>query len=99
MRIITIAALSLSVALSAAQAQERPRQSEPQQRQQTQEIRKAPWKKGGKLPSPRKYADVKDYGARGLKAPPKGQRWVKVDGQYLLIAAATGAIISVASGR
>lgn len=57
------------------------------------------WKKGGKLPSPKSHAEIRDYGKRGLSAPGKGQRWVRVDSQYLLISAATGAILAVSQGR
>ncbi len=35
----------------------------------------------------------------GLRAPARGQRWIKVDDQFLLITAATGLIVGVLAGR
>jgi Ni/Co efflux regulator RcnB len=80
-----------------AQAQEQRPTSQGQQKKVEQQIRKNKWKKGGKLPSPGQRAEFKDYGKHGLRSPGKGQRWVSVDGQYLLITIATGAILSVAN--
>lgn len=38
---------------------------------------------------------VSDYRRYGLRQPPRGYRWQKVDNQYLLTAVATGLIASV----
>ncbi|WP_261642748.1 RcnB family protein [Erwinia mallotivora] len=38
---------------------------------------------------------VNDWQKHGLKAPPPGHRWQNVDGNYVLIAVATGVITSV----
>ncbi|MFK8258473.1 RcnB family protein [Erwinia sp. AnSW2-5] len=38
---------------------------------------------------------VSDWKKRGLKSPPSGHRWMNVDGNYVLIAVATGVIASV----
>ena len=38
---------------------------------------------------------VSDYRARGLRAPPRGYRWQRVDDSYVLAAVATGLIASV----
>jgi Ni/Co efflux regulator RcnB len=38
---------------------------------------------------------VPDYRKHGLKAPPKGHEWRKVDNDYVLIAVTTGIISSV----
>ncbi|MCP1437793.1 Ni/Co efflux regulator RcnB [Erwinia persicina] len=50
-------------------------------------------------PLPEKYRgegyQVNDWHKRGLKAPPAGHRWQNIDGNYVLIAIATGAIVSV----
>jgi Ni/Co efflux regulator RcnB len=54
---------------------------------------KKKWAKGQRLPtayrSSRYYVDHRRY---KLRAPPAGYRWVRVDGEFLLIAAATGLI-------
>lgn len=38
---------------------------------------------------------VDDWRARGLYAPPDGYRWAYIDGNYVLIAVATGVITSI----
>lgn len=38
---------------------------------------------------------VSDWRDRGLPPPPEGQHWAYVDGNYVLIAAATGVITSI----
>ncbi|WP_147196155.1 RcnB family protein [Pantoea sp. MBD-2R] len=50
-------------------------------------------------PLPEKYRgegyQVNDWRKHGLKAPPAGHRWQNIDGNYVLIAVATGVITSV----
>ncbi|MEF3111243.1 RcnB family protein [Raoultella sp. WB_B2P2-3] len=38
---------------------------------------------------------INDWNDRGLPAPPQGQHWSYIDGNYVLIAAATGIITSI----
>ena len=38
---------------------------------------------------------VNDWHARGLREPPRGECWASIDGNYVLIAAATGVITSI----
>lgn len=55
------------------------------------------WAKGQRLD--RAYRDnryyVSDYRRYGLRQPPRGYRWQRVDNQFLLTAVATGLIASV----
>ncbi|MFP1926105.1 RcnB family protein [Lonsdalea quercina] len=50
-------------------------------------------------PAPTRYRGndyrVNDWRARGLRQPPSGQHWAYIDGNYVLIAAATGVITSI----
>ncbi|MEI2266998.1 RcnB family protein [Erwinia sp. CGal63] len=50
-------------------------------------------------PLPEKYRGegyrVDDWRKHGLKAPPAGHRWQNINGDYVLIAVATGVITSV----
>ncbi|WP_434586031.1 RcnB family protein [Klebsiella sp. R390] len=50
-------------------------------------------------PAPEHYRGndyrVNDWNARGLPAPPQGQHWSYIDGNYVLIAAASGIITSI----
>ncbi|ENS00111.1 hypothetical protein C030_02957 [Brucella abortus 85/69] len=47
----------------------------------------------------RRHQEIRDYKRYGLRAPARGQRWIKVDDQFLLITAATGLIVGVLAGR
>lgn len=47
----------------------------------------------------RRHQEIRDYKHYGLRAPGRGQRWIKVDDQYLLITAATGFIAGVLVAR
>jgi Ni/Co efflux regulator RcnB len=38
---------------------------------------------------------VRDWNDRGLPPPPQGQHWSYINGNYVLIAAATGIITSI----
>jgi Ni/Co efflux regulator RcnB len=42
---------------------------------------------------------VQDYGYYGLRAPPRGYRWVYADGNFVLMAVATGLIADVLLNR
>ncbi|MFZ0267359.1 RcnB family protein [Caulobacter sp.] len=55
------------------------------------------WQRGQRLDA--RYRDnryyVSDYRRHGLRAPPRGYRWQRVDDSYILAAVATGLIASV----
>ena len=55
------------------------------------------WQRGQRLDA--RYRDnryyVRDYHRYGLRAPPRGYRWQRVDDSYILAAVATGLIASV----
>ncbi|HYG05198.1 MAG TPA: RcnB family protein [Stenotrophomonas sp.] len=53
------------------------------------------WKQGEFLPADYRGVYVEDYHHHGLRAPPPGHQWRRVDDQYVLIAVATGIITSV----
>lgn len=38
---------------------------------------------------------INDWHQRGLREPPRGEHWAYIDGNYVLIAAATGVITSI----
>lgn len=42
---------------------------------------------------------VDDWHDRGLREPPRGEHWAYIDGNYVLIAAATGVITSLILGN
>lgn len=60
------------------------------------------WHKGGRL-ADHYYRDdrywVRDWHARHLREPPRGHRWLHIDGDYVLAAVATGVITAIVLGR
>jgi Ni/Co efflux regulator RcnB len=52
------------------------------------------WRRGGRIPAQYRSHQyvVSDWRAHHLKAPPRGQQWVQVGGDYVLVAVATGII-------
>lgn len=59
------------------------------------------WHKGNRLPAEyrNKRHVVNDWRARRLSPPPRGHQWVQVDGDYVLMAAATGLIAQIILGN
>lgn len=57
--------------------------------------------KGNRLPAAyrSKQHVVNDWRARRLSPPPRGHQWVKVDNDYVLMAAATGLIAQIILGN
>ncbi|ENV46678.1 hypothetical protein P255_00826 [Acinetobacter brisouii CIP 110357] len=56
------------------------------------------WSRGDRLP-PRYRGDYVDWREHHLPYPPRGHRWVRVNGDYLLIAIATGIITGTILSR
>ena len=56
------------------------------------------WRRGQRLAVNQRRYVVNDWNQRGLRAPPRGYRWVRENnnsGDYLLIAVASGLIASI----
>jgi len=53
------------------------------------------WVRGHRLPYWQRQKIVRDYYHHGLRRPGPGQQWVRVNNDYLLIAAASGIIAGV----
>jgi Ni/Co efflux regulator RcnB len=56
------------------------------------------WRRGQRLAVNQRRYVVNDWNQRGLRAPPRGYRWVRESsnsGDYLLIAVASGLIASI----
>jgi Ni/Co efflux regulator RcnB len=58
------------------------------------------WRRGGRVPPQyRGYEyQVRDWRSHDLPAPPRGHRWVRINGDYVLIAIATGVIAQILLG-
>ncbi|MBC2885470.1 RcnB family protein [Ochrobactrum sp. CM-21-5] len=68
-------------------------------RQDRRDAGRKHWSKGQRYSDWRRHQEVRDYKRHGLRKPGRGQRWVKVDNQYLLITAATGLIAGILAAR
>ena len=64
-------------------------------------VTKHRWNKGHRMSAAerRRMAEVRDYRRYKLSAPPRGQRWVKVDNDFLLVGITSGVIASIIAGR
>jgi Ni/Co efflux regulator RcnB len=62
-------------------------------------IKKQRWSRGHALPSHYRRNYVSDYRRHHLHAPGPGQRWVRVDNQFILINSITGMIAALAAAR
>jgi Ni/Co efflux regulator RcnB len=69
-----------------------PRHYEPQKRRHH-------WKKGQRVSDWKRRPAVRDWHRYDLKRPARGQQWVRVDRDYLLISMATGVVLGVIAGR
>lgn len=58
------------------------------------------WRKGGRVPAQYRGTAyrVNDWRSHDLPAPPRGHRWVRVNGDYVLVAIATGVIAQILLG-
>ena len=58
------------------------------------------WQRGQRLAANQRRFVVNDWNQRGLRAPPRGYRWVRENnnsGDFLLVAVASGLIASILS--
>ncbi|HEY4191737.1 MAG TPA: RcnB family protein [Mesorhizobium sp.] len=55
-------------------------------------VRKQQWKRGQRYSDWRRHQAVSDYNRHGLQRPGRGQEWIKVDNNYLLVGIASGVI-------
>ncbi|HEX5933136.1 MAG TPA: RcnB family protein, partial [Pseudorhizobium sp.] len=59
------------------------------------------WRKGHRMSAAerRQMREVRDYRRYRLSAPPRGQRWVRVDNDFLLVGITSGIIAGIIAGR
>ena len=62
-------------------------------------VKKQRWVRGHALPSHYRRNYVADYHRYHLRAPGPGQRWVRVDNQFILINSLSGMIAALAAAR
>ena len=98
--LIAIAAVSM-LAAPMAQAQQSQSRDHGAQRHRAQRptAARAKFRSGQRYGNWKRHQSVRDFRRHGLRAPGRGQNWIKVDNQYLLISAATGLILGLAAAR
>ncbi len=101
---ILLAATVLAAPMAQAQSRHDDRPSHRMERTVTTKkviIKKHRWDRGQRLSAAerRHMVDRRDYRRHSLREPGRGQRWVRVNNQYLLINAANGIIIGLSNGR
>ena len=57
------------------------------------------WSKGARVSDWQRKPAVRDYKRHGLRKPGKGQQWIKVDNEYLLISLAGGIIAGIVAAH
>ena len=62
-------------------------------------VKRHSWRKGERYSDWRGRPAARDYHHHGLRKPARGQQWVKVDNNYLLMSVATGLILGVAAAH
>ena len=62
-------------------------------------VRHGHWVRGNRVPDWNRRYVVRDYHSHGLRRPAYGQRWIKVDNDYLLISITTGIVASIIAGH
>jgi Ni/Co efflux regulator RcnB len=53
------------------------------------------WRRGAYVPAPYRHYYVQDWGYYGQRPPPPGYRWIYADGNFVLMAVASGLIAQV----
>ncbi|MBS9722548.1 RcnB family protein [Tianweitania sp. BSSL-BM11] len=95
----TAAVAMLAVPMAQAQSRHDTRQGHHYSQKKHHDAKRHNWKRGERVSDWRKRAAIRDYRRHGLRAPNRGQHWVKVDNHYLLITLATGIVASIATAR
>ncbi len=103
MKKLALATLAVAFTLTAplaSLAQQKPATRNAVQQEQKQP-KKQRWSKGGTLPQAQRNASIgrAELKRHKLNAPGKGQQWVRVDDQFLLIATGTGLIVGAANAQ
>ncbi|MBB3947804.1 Ni/Co efflux regulator RcnB [Rhizobium skierniewicense] len=101
---VLLAATVLAAPLAQAQSRHDDRPGHRMERSVTTKkviIKKHRWDRGQRLSASerRHMVDRRDYRRYNLREPRRGERWVRVDNQYLLINAVNGLIIGLSSSR
>ena len=62
-------------------------------------VRESHWKRGHKYRDWNRHRAVNDWHRHGLHRPGRGQEWIRVGNDYLLVGIASGIIAGIIAGR
>lgn len=62
-------------------------------------VRESRWKRGQRYSEWRRHQRVRDWNRYGLYRPARGQEWVRVGNDYLLVSVVSGVIAGLVVGR
>jgi Ni/Co efflux regulator RcnB len=62
-------------------------------------VRKNQWKRGQKYSAWKRHQSVRDWHRHGLRRPARGQEWIRVGNDYLLVSVVSGVIAGLIAGR
>ncbi len=62
-------------------------------------VRESHWKRGHKYRDWKRHRAVNDWHRHGLRRPDRGQEWIRVGNDYLLVGIASGIIAGIIAGR
>ena len=62
-------------------------------------VKRHDWKRGQRYGEWRRHQPVRDYHRYGLKRPGRGQEWIRVGNDYLLVGIASGIIAGMIVAR
>ena len=115
MKRLVLSAVALSLlALPIAEAQAGPRHEPPRYEQhhgkhwdkkpgygryEKKVVKKHRWSRGHKVPGWQRRDVVRDHHRHGLRRPGRGQQWVRVDNDFLLVSIASGVIAGIIAGQ
>lgn len=62
-------------------------------------VKQPRWARGHQVPGWKNHRYVRDHHRYGLKRPGRGQEWIRVGNDYLLISISNGRIVGLFGGR
>jgi Ni/Co efflux regulator RcnB len=62
-------------------------------------VKRNNWRNGQKYPGWRQHQPVRDYGRYGLHRPGRGQEWIRVGNDYVLVGILSGVIFGALAAQ
>lgn len=62
-------------------------------------VKRSHWRNGQKYSSWKRHRPIRDYGRYGLHRPGRGQEWIRVGNDYVLVSVLSGIIFGAIAAR